>query len=345
MRYIDVLNQTSTVTPTSPSTSGEQAFVSNYVAGTLVSGGYPSGWVGMRLQVGSSPITVTQLGRYKLANNALSHTLKIVNGATGADVPNATAQVNLAGQATGTFVYASLQSPVTLSANSVYLVVSSESVNNQQGDFFHEYNGTLTTTTAAAVSNAVYWNGSGWSGIGSTNKSLGPVSFKYTSGGSTTTTTTTPLSAAVTSPASNTQVSGVINLTASAAGGVSIASVQLKINGNAYGSPLTTAPYTASWDTRTVGNGNHSITAVARCTTGAVAESTVVTVSVNNVTATPVAEQPFVTKYKAGTLVSGGLYRVGGHAHQGRRVADHRHANRTLETGEKQQSATHAQDR
>ncbi len=54
------------------------------------------GWDGMRFTVGSAPIVVTDLGRWKLSGNSGSHTLKLVD-AGSVDVPGASVAVSLAG--------------------------------------------------------------------------------------------------------------------------------------------------------------------------------------------------------------------------------------------------------
>ena len=128
--------------------------------------------------IGSSSITVTELGRMRLSNNTRVHTLKIVDAATGVDVVNASVNVSLEGQAIGQFVYAKLPTAVTLAANRAYFIVSSESVVQNAGDFFYDWDGYSQTTGVAALQGGVYWSGR-WTALGSTNQMIGPVSFKY----------------------------------------------------------------------------------------------------------------------------------------------------------------------
>lgn len=200
--YINVDNplDSSAPPPTdNPVPPGTGTFVTSYSAGSLVTGGY-KGWAGMRVRIGASPITITHLGRWKLANNTKMHTVKIVNASNGSDVPGGSAQVNLSGQPVGQFAYGALAAPVVLSANTEYLIVSSEHVNQNAGDFFHDYNGALTTTTVAQVQSAVYWNGGSWTRLGSTNQSIGPVNFKFAGGSTEQTPPVTPTPDTPTTP-------------------------------------------------------------------------------------------------------------------------------------------------
>ena len=45
-----------------------------------------SGWVGMRFTVGSSPLSISALGRICVAGNSGTHTIKLVNTSSGTDV-------------------------------------------------------------------------------------------------------------------------------------------------------------------------------------------------------------------------------------------------------------------
>ncbi len=100
--------------------------------------------------------------------------------------------------------------------------------------------------------------------------------------------TTTPAlpTVSVTSPANASTVSGTINLAANASvTGGTIAGVRFLVDGTQTGAEDTTSPYTVSYNTTAIANGSHSISAIARDTTGKTATSTV-SVTVNN-TVTP----------------------------------------------------------
>jgi hypothetical protein len=151
----------------------------SYVTGKVLGGvrNDYSGFVGMRIGVGSSPITVTALGRIYVAGNSGTHTVKLVNAATGADVPGGTVSVGMSGGTAGQFKYGSLSSPVVLAAGATYYVVSQETAG---GDLWHDYNSTVTTTSAATEQSAVYGPGGGvWTAFGSAGQTFVPVDFKY----------------------------------------------------------------------------------------------------------------------------------------------------------------------
>jgi O-glycosyl hydrolase len=89
-------------------------------------------------------------------------------------------------------------------------------------------------------------------------------------------------SVSITSPTNGATVSSTITVSANASSSVGISSVQFKLDGANLGPALTTSPYTYSWNTTTVGNGSHTLTAVATDTNGISTTSAGVTVSVQN---------------------------------------------------------------
>jgi glucose/arabinose dehydrogenase/PKD repeat protein len=98
--------------------------------------------------------------------------------------------------------------------------------------------------------------------------------------------TTAPI-VSITAPAGGATVSNVINVTASASDDVGVLGVQMRLDGQSLGAEDTTAPYEASWDTRTASAGSHTLTAVARDAAGNTQTSAPVTVTVNNTTPPP----------------------------------------------------------
>src|SRR5260221_6631545 len=92
-------------------------FVTNVTTGTLRNN-HP-GWVGFQLAIGSSPITVSELGRYVVSGNTGTHTLKIVR-TDGTDVAGTSVSVATAGATAGQFKYAALGIPVPLASNTIY---------------------------------------------------------------------------------------------------------------------------------------------------------------------------------------------------------------------------------
>jgi len=133
------------------------------------------GWIGMKLTVGASPLTVTALGRIFLTGNSGTHIVKLVRASDGADVPGGSASVPVAGGTAGQFQYVSLASPITLSANTAYYLVSEETLS---GDKWYEH-GTLSSTSAAAVNSSVYFYGGSWISVDGPNTSYGPPNFLY----------------------------------------------------------------------------------------------------------------------------------------------------------------------
>lgn len=87
----------------------------------------------------------------------------------------------------------------------------------------------------------------------------------------------------ITSPSNGATVSGTaVTLSANASDNVGVAGVQFKVDGNNVGAEDTTAPYSVSWNSTTVLNGDHTVTAVARDAAGNSTTSAGVTVNVSN---------------------------------------------------------------
>ena len=77
-------------------------------------------------------------------------------------------------------------------------------------------------------------------------------------------------------------MSGIVNVTADATDDTGVAGVQFYVDGVATGSQDTTDPYALAWDTRTVSNGAHTLTALATDVDGHTTLSAPVTVNVAN---------------------------------------------------------------
>ena len=98
--------------------------------------------------------------------------------------------------------------------------------------------------------------------------------------------TTAPI-VAMTAPADGVTVSGTIAVSATASDDVGVASVQFTVDGSAVGSADTAAPFTIQWNSSTVPNGLHPISAVARDAAGNATEATAVSVNVSNTQPSP----------------------------------------------------------
>ncbi len=150
-------------------------FVTSFAPGTQRND--YSGWVGMSITTYNTPITVTGLGRLVLPGNSGSHALKIVNAASGIDVPGSSISVPLNAPA-GTFAYATFNSPVVLNANTMYYILSQETVG---GDRWYDLNTALQNNPVASIGGPVYSWQTGYVTVGNLpGYSYVPVDFRYT---------------------------------------------------------------------------------------------------------------------------------------------------------------------
>lgn len=116
------------------------------------------------------------------------------------------------------------------------------------------------------------------------NTSQGISTSGTSSGGGDTTAPTV----SITAPTANATVSGsATTFSANASDNVSVVGVQFKVDGSNLGPEDTTSPYSVSWNTTTIANDSHSLTAIARDAAGNQTTSTPVTVNVNNTTTVP----------------------------------------------------------
>src|SRR5580700_10554307 len=90
------------------------------------------------------------------------------------------------------------------------------------------------------------------------------------------------LTVSISSPAASATVSGTMSVAAAASDSVTISSVQLQVDGASVGAADTSSPYNFSWNTTSVANGSHTLSAVAKDSSGNTATSTGVKVTVNN---------------------------------------------------------------
>jgi hypothetical protein len=156
--------------------TSETAYVRSQTPGTVRNNF--TGFVGMKLTVGSSPVTVTSLGRVFVNGNTGAHTVKLVTASSGADVTGGSVSINMAaGSASNGFKYAALAAPVTLAANTAYYIVSQET---SGGDQWYDFNTTLNTAPVATTNGGVQRTSNSWTVSGTTNNSYVPVDFKYT---------------------------------------------------------------------------------------------------------------------------------------------------------------------
>ncbi len=86
----------------------------------------------------------------------------------------------------------------------------------------------------------------------------------------------------LTAPADGSTVSGTVTVSADASSTASVSGVTFKVGSTTIGTEDTSPPYSVQWDTRTVGNGAQTLTAIARDPTGNAFTSLPITVNVLN---------------------------------------------------------------
>lgn len=100
---------------------------------------------------------------------------------------------------------------------------------------------------------------------------------------------TTAPTIALTAPAANASVSNTVTLSATATDNVGVVGVQFIVDGANVGAEDTTSPYSIAWDSKTVANGTHTISAKARDAAGNTTTTTPTNITVSN-TVTPPAD-------------------------------------------------------
>ena len=134
-------------------------------------------------------------------------------------------------------------------------------------------------------------------------------SMMSTTGTSTTTTTTTsPSTISLASPGQSVNRTVTLTATPVAGMGVTLTKVTFMVDGASIGTS-STSPYTAQWDTTTVTDGTHSLTATVTDSAGQMATSTAVSVTVLNNPTLNVALSP-AEIYPAPTLTASGAASV-----------------------------------
>lgn len=140
----------------------------------------PAGWYGMKFTVGAHRITVAKLGRYvsgTMPPGTRKHRLKLVDAATGRDVPGGSAVVDLAGHPAGEYAFAPLARLVALEAGKSYYLASEESGESER-DLWHDYTTTLAVVPDVRIDAAVSNMAGSWVQAGSSGHCYGPVSLR-----------------------------------------------------------------------------------------------------------------------------------------------------------------------
>ncbi len=152
-----------------------QTFVASETLGTVRNDF--TGAVGMVIQVAADPLTVRGLGRFVVAGNGGTHVVKIADGTTGADLPNAAVTISLSGAVPNQFAYEVLATPVLLNPNTQYYIVSQETMG---GDRWLDLDTTVITSSVAAVISAAFTDGvNPFVRGGGPGHTYGPVDFLF----------------------------------------------------------------------------------------------------------------------------------------------------------------------
>jgi chitodextrinase len=94
---------------------------------------------------------------------------------------------------------------------------------------------------------------------------------------------TIPPTISIIAPANGAVVAGTVSVSASAADNVGVAGVQFMVDGTNLGAEVVTAPYQVSWNTTSISNGSHTVTARARDAAGNTATATATALVSNTV--------------------------------------------------------------
>jgi hypothetical protein len=150
-----------------------QSFVTSFTPGTLRN--QLTGWAGMAVQIGPSPVTIKALGRLFIPGNTAMHNLKIVDAVSSVDI--AAVSIMVASGTVGEFAYVDLASPVKLAAGATCYIVSEELAG---GDHVYLQDTTVQTSSVATVTSAVTGTAQGvYTPTDAAGHTFGPVDFKY----------------------------------------------------------------------------------------------------------------------------------------------------------------------
>ena len=112
-----------------------------------------------------------------------------------------------------------------------------------------------------------------------------------------------PPTVTMTAPADGSTVTGsAVTVSATASDNVGVGSVQFLLDGGPLGSAVTQAPYSISWDSSSVANGSHTLSAKATDTAGNTATATAVTVTVSNAAPSGIVVDTTVAKDATGPV-------------------------------------------
>jgi hypothetical protein len=91
-------------------------------------------------------------------------------------VPNGSATINLSTGSAGQYVFATLATPVVLSANTTYFLLTQEFAG---GDQWYQVGPVSSSPGGPAINSAAYQSGSTYFAVGAANSAYGPPNLKY----------------------------------------------------------------------------------------------------------------------------------------------------------------------
>ncbi|MEO7905070.1 MAG: DUF4082 domain-containing protein, partial [Candidatus Saccharimonadales bacterium] len=236
--------------------------------------------VGMKFR-SSTATTATGVKFYKGAGNSGTHTGSLWS-ATGTKL----ATVQFANETATGWQSATFAAPVTLAANTTYVVSYHAPNGHYSVDEGYFATKSVTNGTITALQNGT----DGGNGVYKYGSAIAFPTSSYNASnywvdvivGAAGPVDTTAPTVSLTSPSSGAIVTGSQTITATANDNSAVQSVQFKLGGVNIGAADTTSPYQISWDSTAIANGPHTLTAVATDTSGNQATSAAVTVTVSN---------------------------------------------------------------
>ena len=144
------------------------------------------------------------------------------------------------------------------------------------GNQVGEVSGTSFTDTTVAASTTYTYTVKAFDPSGNLSAASEPLSVTTPAGD------TTPPTVSMTAPVDGASVTGTLSITAAASDSSGVGGVQFLLDGSPLGAEDTASPYSLSWNSATVANGPHTLSARARDTVGNTATSSPVKVTVSN---------------------------------------------------------------
>lgn len=222
--------------------------------------------------------TVTGVKFYKGSGNTGTHT-----GSLWSSTGTRLATVTFTGETTTGWQTAAFATPVNIAANTTYVVSYFAPKGHYAVDEGYFANSAATNGTLTALKNGTDGNNGVYRyGSSSAFPNSSYNASNYWVDVVTATSDTVAPTVSLTAPASGASLTGTTTLSATATDNVAVSSVQFKVDGTNIGTADTTSPYSVSWDTTSIANGAHTLTAVATDSSGNSTTSASVAVTVTN---------------------------------------------------------------